>query len=210
MKRTLVTCGVQQPAPQMRFFRLHAVSFLVVAFIVVVSASQAARFLVVDEPEKSDAIVVLAGETNARPARALELLRQGVAPRLFLDVQTRDVIYDQPLIDIARKYVSGLAEANRVSVCPIVGFSTNAEADDVSRCLQPLGAHRVLIVTSDYHTRRALLIFRHRLPHYQFSMAAARGPESFGDAWWKNREAAKVTFDEWLKMLWWEAVDRWR
>ena len=194
----------------MRFFRLHIVSFLVVAFIVVVSASQAARFLVVDEPEKSDAIVVLAGETNARPARALELLRQGVAPRLFLDVQTRDVIYDQPLIDIARKYVSGLAEANRVSVCPIVGFSTNAEADDVRRCLQPLGAHRVLIVTSDYHTRRALLIFRHRLPHYQFSIAAARGPESFGDAWWKNREAAKVTFDEWLKMLWWEAVDRWR
>jgi len=195
----------------MRFFRLHIV-FLVVVFVVIVAAlaSQAARFLVVDEPEKSDAIVVLAGETNVRPARALDLLRQGVAPRVFLNVETRDVIYDQPLIDIARKYVNGLAEANRVSVCPIAGFSTNAEADDVSRCLQSMGAHRVLIVTSDYHTRRALLIFRHRLPQYQFSVAAARGPKSFGDAWWKNREAAKATFDEWVKMLWWEAVDRWR
>lgn len=194
----------------MRFFRLHIVSSLVVVFIVIVLASQAARFLLVDEPAKSDVIVVLAGETNARPARALELLRQGVAPRLFLDVQTREVIYDQPLTDIARKYVSGLAEENRVSVCPIAGFSTNAEASDVSRCLQPLGAHRVLIVTSDYHTRRALLIFRHRLPQYQFSVAAARAPESFGEAWWTNREAAKVTFDEWSKLLWWEAVDRWR
>jgi len=37
----------------------------------------------VDEPEKSDAIMVLAGETNVRSARALELLRQGVAPRGF-------------------------------------------------------------------------------------------------------------------------------
>jgi hypothetical protein len=196
----------------MRFFRLHIVSFLVVVFVVIVAAlaSQAARFLVVDEPGKSDAIVVLAGETSIRPVRALELLRQGVAPRAFLDVQTRDVIYDQHLIEIARTYVNGLAEANRVSVCPVVGFSTNAEADDVSRCLQPLGAHRVLIVTSDYHTRRALLIFRHRLPQYQFSVAAARGPASFGDAWWTNREWAKATFDEWLKMLWWEAVDRWR
>ena len=194
----------------MRFFRLHIVSFLVVVLIVAAVASQAARFLVVDDPEKSDAIVVLAGETNVRPARALELLRQGVAPRVFLDVETRDVIYDQPLIDIAQKYVNGLAEANRVSVCPIAGLSTNAEADDVSRCLQSLGAHRVLIVTSEFHTRRALLIFRHRLPQYQFSVAAARGPESFGDAWWTNREWAKVTFDEWLKMLWWEAVDRWR
>ena len=195
----------------MRFFRLHIVSFLVVVLrIVAALASQAARFLVVDEPEKSDAIVALAGETKVRPARALELLRQGVAPRVFLDVETRDVIYDQPLVDIARKYVTGLAEENRVSVCPIAGFSTNAEANDVSRCLQSMDAHRVLIVTSDYHTRRALLIFRHRLPQYQFSVAAARGPERFGDAWWTNREWAKVTFDEWLKMLWWEAVDRWR
>jgi len=194
----------------MRFFRLHIVSFLVVVLIVAAVASQAARFLVVDDPEKSDAIVVLAGETNVRPARALELLRQGVAPRVFLDVETRDVIYDQPLVDVAQKYVNGLAEANRVSVCLIAGLSTNAEADDVSRCLQSLGAHRVLIVTSEFHTRRALMIFRHRLPQYQFSVAAARGPKSFGDAWWKNREAAKATFDEWVKMLWWEAVDRWR
>ena len=191
----------------MRFLRL-IVLFLLVIFAVL--ASQAARFLVEDEPEKSDAIVVLAGETNVRPARALELLRQGMAPRVFMNAETRDLIYDQRLTDIAQKYVNGLPEANRVSVCPIVGFSTNAEADDVSRCLQSLGAHRVLIVTSEFHTRRALMIFRHRLPQYQFNVAAARNPAQFGEAWWTNREWAKVTLDEWLKMLWWEAVDRWR
>ena len=178
--------------------------------ILVALASQAGRFLVVDDPEKSDAIVVLAGETNVRPARALELLRKGVAASALLDVQTRDRIYDQQLIAIAQKYVTGLAEARRVSVCPIAGFSTMAEADDVRRCLQPLGAHRVLIVTSDFHTRRALTIFRHRLPQYQFNVAAARNPVQFGEDWWTNREWAKVTFDEWSKMLWWEAVDRWR
>src|SRR5208282_4332326 len=144
MKRILVTCGVQQPAPQMRFFRLHIVSFLVLVFIVAALASQAARFLVVDEPEKSDTIVVLAGETKVRPARALELLRQGVAPRVFMDAETRDLIYDQRLTDIAQKYVNSLPEASRIAVCPIVGFSTYAEADDVSRCLQSMGAHRVL------------------------------------------------------------------
>jgi len=192
----------------MRFSRLFRPLLLVVIFVAL--ASQAARFLVVDEPGKSDAIVVLAGETNVRPARALELLRLGFAPRVFLDAETRDLIYDQRLTDIAQKYVNGLPEANRVSVCPIVGFSTNAEADDVDRCLQSLGAHRVLIVTSDYHTRRALLIFRHRLPQYQFNAAAAHNPQQFGEAWWTHREWAKVTFDEWSKMLWWEAVDRWR
>jgi len=192
----------------MRFFRLVIVLFLVAIFALL--ASQAARFLVVDEPEKSDAIVVLAGETNVRPARALDLLRQGMAPHVFLDAETRDVIYNQRLVEIAQKYVNDLAEANRVSVCPITGYSTIAEADDVSRCLQPLGPHRVLIVTSEYHTRRALKIFRHRLPQYEFSAAAARNPAQFGEAWWTTREWAKVTFDEWAKMLWWEAVDRWR
>jgi uncharacterized SAM-binding protein YcdF (DUF218 family) len=95
-------------------------------------------------------------------------------------------------------------------VCPIAGLSTIAEADDVNRCLQPLGAHRVLLVTSEYHTHRALMIFRQRLPQYQFSVAAARSPAEFGEAWWTHREWAKVTFDEWSKMLWWETVDRWR
>ena len=174
------------------------------------SRGQAARFLVVDEPVISDVIVVLAGETNVRPARALELLRQGMAPRVFLDVQPRDLIYDQQLTEIAQKYVNRIGEANRVSLCPIVGLSTLAEADDVGRCLQSLGAHRVLIVTSDSHTRRSLMIFRHRLPQYQFNVSAARNPGQFGEAWWTNREWAKITFDEWSKMLWWEAVDRWR
>jgi uncharacterized SAM-binding protein YcdF (DUF218 family) len=189
----------------MRFLRV-----LLVLVILVALASQAARFLVVDHPEKSDAIVVLAGETNVRPARALELLHQGVAPRVLLDAETRDLIYDQRLTDIAQRYVNSLGEGNQISVCPIGGFSTNAEVDDVSRCLQSIGAHRVLIVTSDYHTRRAMTIFRHHLSQYQFSVAAARDPSRFGNAWWTNREWAKVTLDEWLKLLWWEVVDRWR
>jgi hypothetical protein len=137
----------------MRFFRLITVLLLVI--LLAALASQAARFLVVDEPEKSDVILVLAGETIVRPDHALELLRQGMAPRVFIDVQTRAQIYDQQLVDIARKYVSGLAEANLVSVCPTAGFSTNTEAPDVIPCLQSLGAQRVLIVTSEYHTRRA-------------------------------------------------------
>jgi uncharacterized SAM-binding protein YcdF (DUF218 family) len=188
----------------MRFLRL-----LIVFLIFLALASQAARFLVVNDPEKSDAIVVLAGETNVRPAQALELLHQGLAPHVFLDVHD-DLIYDQQLSEIAQKYVNGLGEANRVTVCPIVGFSTFVEVTEVSRCLQSVGAHRVLIVTSEFHTRRALMIFRHRLPQYQFSTATARNPAQFGEAWWTNREWAKVTLDEWLKIIWFEAVDRWR
>jgi hypothetical protein len=195
---------------QMRLLRFPILLFLAVVVMVAIAASRAARFLVVEEPEKSDAIVVLAGDTKVRPARALELLRQGMAQHVLLDAETRNRIYDMRLIDLAQNYVNRMPEANRVSVCPIFGYSTFAEADDVNRCLQPLGAHRVLIVTSDFHTRRALMIFRRRLPQYQFSVAGASDPEEFGEAWWTKREWAKVTFDEWAKTIWWQMVDRWR
>ncbi len=190
----------------MRFLRL----LLVVVLIGVLLASQAARFLVVDNAQKSDAIVVLAGETRVRPARGLELLRQGMAPHMFLDAEAGEQIYDQRLTDIAQRYVNSLPEANRISVCAIAARSTVGESGDAGRCLRSVDAHRVLIVTSEFHTRRALAIFSQRLPQYQWSVAAAHGPATFGFAWWTHREWAKTVFDEWSKLIWWEAVDRWR
>lgn len=183
---------------------------VVVLLILLALASQAARVLWVDDPQKSDALVVLAGETSLRTARGLELLRQGMAQSMWIDVVGRDRVFDQSLVTIAQRYAAGLPEAERVKVCPLQGLSTNAEAVDVKRCLQPLGIHRVLIVTSGFHTRRALTIFRHRLPEYEFSVAAVHDPTQYGTAWWRDREWAKATFDEWTKFIWWEAVDRWR
>ncbi len=189
----------------MRFLRLFVFALIVAIFL----GSQAARFLVVDNPQKSDAIVVLAGETIARPEHGLELLRQGMAPRMFIDAETGR-IFDSHLTDIAQKYIDEQLDAKSIAVCGVISHSTVAETADVDRCIQTLHPHRVLLVTSDYHTRRALAIFSHRLPQYQWSVGAARNPLQFGDAWWTNREWAKVTFDEWTKLVWWETIDRWK
>ena len=43
-----------------------------------------------------------------------------------------------------------------------------------------------------------------------FSVAAAHDPREFGVNWWQHREWAKTNFNEWMKLVWWEAVDRWR
>jgi hypothetical protein len=194
----------------MRLSGRKIIVLVVIVGTAAVLAARAGRFLVVDNPQTSDAIVVLAGETKARPSHAIELLRQHLAPHVFLDVQVRDVMFDQRLTEIAQRYINNLPEAKSISVCPVVGFSTFAEADDVAKCLRALNAHRVLIVTSEFHTRRALIIFRHRLPQYQFSAGAARDEGSFGYDWWRNREWAKQTFDEYLKLTWFELVDRWK
>jgi len=167
------------------------------------------RFLVVNQPRKSEVIVVTAGETDRRPARGLELLDQGCAPRLILDVPAEANIYEWNQLAIAQKYVDGLPQAGSIMLCPIHGQSTRDEAQDVSRCLQGSGARSVLLVTSDYHTRRALSIFERVWPA-DYSVAAAFDASEFGVQWWRHREWAKVNFDEWLKLVWWELVDRWR
>jgi uncharacterized SAM-binding protein YcdF (DUF218 family) len=167
------------------------------------------RFLVVNQPRKSDVMVVLAGETNRRPARGLELLDQGYAPRLILDVPAEARIYQWNQLEIARKYVEGLPQASAITICPIYGHSTRDEAQDVSRCLQGAFRQRILLVTSDFHTRRALNIFNRALPA-DCSVAAAFDASEFGVRWWRHREWAKVNFEEWLKLIWWELIDRWR
>jgi hypothetical protein len=173
-------------------------------------AAKAGSFLVIDEPRRSDVILVLAGETDRRPARALELLAQGYGQRVVLDVPTNAKLYEFTQIQLAQKYVEGLPQGVLVSVCPIDGLSTRDEAKDAERCIAREGSKSVLIVTSDFHTRRALSIFRREVSGYEYSAAAARNEEQFGARWWTHRQWAKTFTDEWLRLMWWKMVDQWR
>jgi uncharacterized SAM-binding protein YcdF (DUF218 family) len=168
------------------------------------------RFLVVDRPRKSDVIVVLAGETDRRPAHALELLNQGYAARLLLDVPAGVTVYQWTQTELAQKYVQGLPQAKSITICPIYGLSTREEARGAGRCLESIGGRSVLLVTSDYHTRRALSTFSREAPNFDYSVAAVFDPREFGIAWWRHREWAKTNFNEWVRLVWWEVVDRWR
>jgi uncharacterized SAM-binding protein YcdF (DUF218 family) len=191
----------------MRKLRVALAAVVLLAFLLF---STSGAFLIVNNPEHADLIVVLAGETDQRPARALELLRQGYAPRLLLDVPANAKIFGQQMIDIAQHYVDTLPMHEIVGICPIYGLSTKTEAQDVARCLDKTSAKRILLVTSDYHTRRAFSTFRHELSGRDVSVAAATDPTQFGGYWWKHRQWAKVNFDEWIRLVWWQTVDRWR
>jgi uncharacterized SAM-binding protein YcdF (DUF218 family) len=186
------------------------ISGVVVSVLVLVLLTCSGQSLVINQPQKSDAIVVLAGETERRPVQGLELLSQGLAPRLILDVPADTRIYEWDQLELAQKYVQRLPQAAAISVCPIHARSTKGEAQDVSRCLNQIGAHRVLLVTSDFHTRRSLSTFKRMLPQYDFSVAAAFDEREFGVKWWRKRQWAKVNFDEWLRLMWWELAERWR
>jgi len=196
----------------MRRFSRRTV-FWAVAVVVVLAllfGANAGKMLVIDDPQPSDVIVVLAGETDHRPTQALELLEHGYARRVLIDVPADAKIYDSTQVQLAEKYVRGLPQAAEVGICPIVGLSTRDESHDVEQCLTHEQGTRILLVTSEFHTRRSLSTFRHELRGKSFSVAAARDATQFGARWWTHRQWAKTCLDEWLKVIWWNAVERWR
>jgi hypothetical protein len=183
-------------------------ALLALGLILAVAARNAGQVLVIDEPQPSDVILVLAGETDLRPALALRLLEQKYGRRVVMDVPAAARVYEFTQIQLAQKYIQDLPQAASISVCPVQGLSTKEETRDAKKCLGQ--DERVLIVTSDFHTRRALSIFRHELPSKVFTIAAARDSTQFGTRWWTHREWAKTCLYEWLRLLWWKSIDRWR
>lgn len=180
------------------------------AGVFLVFAASAGGLLVVDAPQRSDVILVLAGETDRRAARALELLDQGYGRRVVIDVPATARIYGFTEVQLAEKYVQDLPQHVSVSVCPIEGLSTRDESHDAEKCLASEEGSRILIVTSDFHTRRSLSVFRHEIHGKSFLVAAVHDDTQFGTHWWTHRQWAKTCVDEWLRLLWWTAVDRWR
>jgi DUF218 domain len=173
-------------------------------------AAFAGKALVLNAPERADVILVLAGETDYRPARAVQLLDQGYASQVLIDVPAGASVFGFTEVQLAEKYAHDLPEGASIRICPIAGLSTRDESHDAEKCLEREQAKRVLIVTSDFHTRRALNIFRHELHGESFSVAATYDDAQFGARWWSNRQWAKTCLEEWMKVFWWNAVDRWR
>jgi len=186
----------------------------VLILICVLLFLQPGDYLIVNDPEKSDAIVMLAGDqVDQRYWRALELLRGGYGHHLLVDTGTGQA-YGQPYSELAAGFIARTAGENtsQVSLCIIKGDSTKEEAPQVGECLAKLqpAPHSVLLVTDDYHTRRSLSIFGQRLPQLHWTAGAVSNDFLFGQPWWKNREWAKTYLTECEKLLWWELWDRWR
>jgi hypothetical protein len=193
-----------------RRLKMLAVVGAVASVLLLGFAANAGRLLVVDAPQRSDVILVLAGETDRRPALALQLLNQDYGRRVLIDVPATARIYAYTQLQLAQRYIEGLPQAASVGICPIEGLSTREESHDAEKCLAGETGSRVLIVTSEFHTRRALSIFRQEVRGKSFSVAAARDETQFGTRWWTHRQWAKTCFEEWLRLVWWTIVERWR
>ncbi len=154
-----------------------------------------------DPPASADVIVVLAGDPYGnRILKGAELVKQGYAPKVLVSGPAG--LYDLHECDLAIPFAvrRGFPAEWFVPV-PHEAHSTDEEALLFVPVLARFGAHRVIVVTSDYHTRRALRILHARWPGIDVSMVAAHDQYFSPGGWWHNREGRKVFLLEWTKTL---------
>lgn len=135
-----------------------------------VAARAAAEALVVSEElEHADALVVLAGSAAyvERTARAAELYREGRAPVVILtnDGQlsgwSNESQNNPTFVERARReLVRGGVPAERIETLPRRVGSTHDEAVLLREYAGERRLRSLLVVTSGYHSRRALWTFR--------------------------------------------------
>ena len=151
-------------------------------------------------PEKADIILVLGGDGfGKRILKAGELIRAGWAPHALISGPTGNYGNECDLaIPFAVK--AGYPESY------FIHFENQASSTlDESRLmvekLRAMGVKRAILVTSNYHTRRAGKIFHRTAPDMEFFVVAS--PDQFfkPESWWHSREARKIFLLESLKTV---------
>jgi uncharacterized SAM-binding protein YcdF (DUF218 family) len=118
------------------------------------------QVLTIDSGEvKADALVVLGGDSG-RADRAAQLFRDGAAPLVLVSG------YGDCEQNVKRLVSEGVPSS---SITPEpAALSTLQNATYSVPLLRALRAQRVIIVTSWYHSRRAMACFQHVAPDLQF------------------------------------------
>lgn len=154
-----------------------------------------------DQPKPADIAIVLAGDGYGnRILKGGELVRQGYVPKVL--VSGPSGIYGLFECDLAIPFAvrAGYPESYFIHF-EHDAHSTQEEAADLAPELRKRGARRVLLVTSDYHTRRSGRIFRAAAPEIEFTVVAAPDKYFSPHGWWHNREGRKTFLVEWEKTV---------
>lgn len=153
------------------------------------------KALVIEAPiEKPDAILVLGGESQARPVLAARLYRNGVAPRVFI-IGTGDHPANR------RALLQAGVPEDSITI-EKESKTTWENAQFAKPLLEASGVRRALLVTSSFHARRALATFQQGIPGIEFGVTTSR------IGWWDTPRGGKQE-DEWARTEMWKIPAYW-
>ena len=197
----------------------RGLSFLIVIAVLLVVwaliAPWLATRLIVERPlEKVDAIMVLSGSYvyKERTRKAAELYNRGVAPRIFItnDGERGGWMNDEhtnlTFLELERRELTAAGvPADAITVLPDLVAGTDEEAKELARNLDAYSIRSVVVVTSVYHSRRALWTFDRILADKDVTI----GMENAGmsdrtpnpNYWWLKPRGWQMVAGEYVKFV---------
>lgn len=192
-------------------------TWLIAILIVVIAAALLLRFggeiLAPSPPLPRHAQVAVALNGSiagvlARTTEAMRLLQQGVVDHVIVSIPPTGY-WGESIPPEANAYFTrhfGATAAARILYCVSTAESTIEEAHAIGDCLASRHWQDVIIVTSNYHVRRARRIWRaaiakaHSPVAIHFDGVADGSFEPRG--WWRERIYAKTWLMETTKLVW--------
>ncbi len=149
---------------------------------------------IADPSSHTDAIVVPTGG-HGRLDTGLELLRAGLAERLFISG-----VYD----GVTLSSLVGENTAAATICCVDLGYGardTSGNALESAAWMAERGYHSLRLVTGNYHMPRAILEFRSAMPDVKLVANPVFPQHVRVDNWWRYRGTAGLIASEYAKYL---------
>ena len=157
-------------------------------------------------PQPAQYVMVLNGDEETRALVAGVLVKAGFAGRVLV---TEVAIAPQetelalpPTHEIVRQVLvkRGIPSSD-VTILPAAATTTYDEAQALRAFLKDRPKTTVLVVTSDYHTRRSRWVFARVLGPWaaQVSFVSAPGDDFRRDCWWQDETGMVAIVSEYLK-----------
>ncbi len=143
------------------------------------------------KPSPGDVIVVLGGEPTYRPARALELYNQRLASSIIVSGHGEAE-------EIGNWFAAKGVPRRGIKTEP-KSVSTHQNAEFTVPLLRAQDARRIIIVTSWFHSRRALACFRKAAPEIEFISLPTVADRP--DPHWPSRYERVSVLREYVKLL---------
>ncbi len=152
-------------------------------------------------PEPADAVFVLGGDTYGfRVKGAAELVQRGIAPKVW--VSGNDWYFGLWECELAIDQAVKQGQPREIFE-PFRHQATSTD-DELRLIFEEARKHgwkSIVVVTSNFHTRRTGILVRRNQPEGLRVQVAASDDRYFRpEEWWWHRESRKLLFMEWLKM----------
>jgi uncharacterized SAM-binding protein YcdF (DUF218 family) len=157
-------------------------------------------------PQPADLILVLAGDFyGPRVLKAAELEGHGYAPRVVISgapyhARPEDQVRPEGEFALAFLAKQGYGTDSFESFGHHA-HSTIEEAIALRPELERRRVKRVVLVTSAFHSRRALIVFQLVCPRIDFISVPAPDSHYQADRWWTDASSRRLFFSEWSKIV---------